>query len=90
MVDGTRSHTLTSVENLRKQILDRFGERPSVLLLNKSDLTGMWQLSQDKVESLRGDFEEIYRTSAKTGDDVETALTALAELIVNKDLQQAK
>ena len=90
VVDGTRSHTLTSVENLRKQILDRFGERPSVLLLNKSDLTGMWQLTQDKVESLRGDFEEIYRTSAKTGDDVETALTALAELIVNKDLQQAK
>jgi len=61
-----------------------------VLLINKSDLAGMWQLDEKKIESLRGDFNEIYRTSAKTGDDVEMALTALAGLIVNKDLQQAK
>ena len=61
-----------------------------MLLLNKSDLAGMWQVDQEKIESLRGSFDEIYRTSAKTGDDVEMALTALAGLIVNKDLQQAK
>ncbi len=90
VVDGTRSHTLTSVRNLRNQILDRHGERPSVLLLNKSDLAGMWQLDQETIESLSGDFDEVYSTSAKTGDDVETALTKLAALIVNRDLQQAK
>ncbi len=90
VADGTRSHTLTAVRNLQEQVFDRYGERPNVLLLNKSDLAGMWQLDQEKIESLSGNFDEIYRTSAKTGDDVEMALAALAGLIVNKDLHQAK
>lgn len=90
VVDGTRPHTLTSAQNLQKQVFQRYGERPNVLLLNKSDLAGMWQLDQQKVEALASSFDEIYRTSAKTGGDVEIALTVLAGLIVNKDLQQAK
>jgi len=90
VADGTRSHTLTSVKNLQKQIFDRDGQRPNVLLLNKSDLAGMWQVSDETIDSLKGNFDEIYRTSAKTGDDVEMALTALAGLIVDKDLQPAK
>jgi len=90
VADGTRSQTLTSVKNLQKQIFDRDGQRPNVLLLNKSDLAGMWQVSDETIDSLKGNFDEIYRTSAKTGDDVEMALTALAGLIVDKDLQPAK
>lgn len=90
VVDGTRPHTLTSVKKLQKQIFERGGKRPNVLLLNKHDLAGMWQLDQTKIDSLGVDFDEIYRTSAKTGDAVEAALTALAGLIVDTDLQQSR
>jgi small GTP-binding protein len=86
VVDGTRVSTVESVLNLRKQIEDRYGSQPNVLLVNKKDLAGMWQISPQKLESIREHFHHIYETSAKTGDDVELALTELAELIASKDL----
>lgn len=86
VADGTREHTLTSAQNLRKQIVEKYGVLPTVLLLNKCDLAGMWQIDDKEIEPLRSDFDEVYRTSAKTGDDVEVALTALADLIINRDL----
>jgi len=88
VIDGTRPQTVTSVINLREQIEERYDSHPSVLLLNKNDLKSTWQVSDEKIESLRRDFHHIYRTSAKTGDDVELALTRLAELIVSKDLER--
>lgn len=90
VVDGTRLTTLSSVQALREQIQGLYGRRPSVLLLNKSDLGGMWQLDGDTIELLRSNFDEIYKTSAKTGDQVEAALTKLAELIVAQDIQRPK
>jgi len=90
VVDGTRHLTLSSVISLEEQIQGLYGYRPSVLLLNKSDLAGQWQLSQEKIESLDGSFSQVYRTSAKTGEEVEAALTKLAELIVSRDIQKTK
>ena len=87
VADGTRLHTLDSVRNIRQQIEARYSPRPNVLLLNKSDLAGVWQIKNENIESLGGSFENIYQTSARTGDEVEVALTKLAELIVTKDLQ---
>jgi len=86
VADGTREHTLTSAQNLRKQIGEKYGVLPAVLLLNKRDRSGMWRVGDEKIESLKSDFDEVYRTSAKTGDDVEVALTAIANLIVSRDL----
>ncbi len=88
VADGTRPQTVTSVANLREQIEERYSSPPSVLLLNKKDLDGLWQISDEMIESLRPNFHHIYRTSAKTGDDVELALTRLAELIVSTDLER--
>lgn len=90
VVDGTRLATLSSVQGLQEQIQGLYGRRPSVLLLNKSDLAGMWQIDGDRIEPLRNDFDEIYKTSAKTGDQVEVALTKLAERIVAQDIQRPK
>lgn len=87
VADGTRSNSLNSVLKLQKQIEQQYNSQPSVLLLNKSDLAGMWQVSDGVIASTAEGFEEIYKTSAKTGDDVEVALTRLAELIVARDLQ---
>lgn len=87
VADGTRAHTLTSALNLKQQVFERDGVRPAVLLLNKRDLAGMWQIDDKELESLRSKFDEVHQTSAKTGEDVEAALTALAELVVSQDLQ---
>ena len=87
VVDGTREQTLTSARNLREQVREQYGALPAVLLLNKCDLAGMWRIDNEKTEPLRSDFDEVYRTSAKTGDDVEVALNMLANLIVTQDLR---
>ena len=86
VVDGTREHTLTSARSLRTQIFEQFGVQPAVLLLNKCDLAGMWRIEDEKLEPMISEFDEVYRTSAKTGDDVEAALTRLANLVVTRDL----
>ncbi|MDH3273673.1 MAG: GTP-binding protein [Gammaproteobacteria bacterium] len=87
VVDGTREQTLISAQNLRNQIREKYGVLPAVLLLNKCDLSGMWRIDNEKIEPLRADFDEVYRTSAKTGVDVEVALSMLANLIVTQDLR---
>ena len=87
VADGTREQTLESAQNLRKQIIEQYGLQPAVLLLNKCDLAGMWRIKDEKLEALKSDFDEVYRTSAKTGTDVEAALTTIAELVVTRDLQ---
>ncbi|MGI9205958.1 MAG: Rab family GTPase [Woeseiaceae bacterium] len=90
VVDGTRATTLSSVMSLKEQIQELYGQRSSVLLLNKSDLASQWQIDRGKLESLGDEFSHVFRTSAKTGDEVEAALTQLAELIVTGDIQLTK
>ncbi len=90
VVDGTRPVTMQSARNLRKQIEKRYGERPRLLLLNKSDLQSGWQVSASDQEALTTEFGEVFVTSAKTGAEVETALQRLAELVIADDLSLAK
>lgn len=89
VADGTRPATLNAVQRLHEQITEKFGEVPSVLLVNKRDLTGDWLVSDTRFEKLAAKFADSYRTSAKTGDDVDRAFTRIAELIIDKDLQSA-
>ena len=88
VIDGTRPQTLKTARNLRKQIEGRYDRRPCVVLVNKKDLTNAWEISADQIQSLADDYDAVYRTSAKTGDDVETALTRLADLIVGRELHE--
>jgi len=89
VADGTRPATLGAVENLRGQITEKYGPAPSVLLVNKHDLTLEWGVSDERFDQLAREHGDAYRTSAKTGDDVEHALTRLAELIIDIDLRGA-
>lgn len=84
VADGTRSLTLGTASDLRERIVERFGAAPSLLLINKHDLSGMWDVSEQHVEKLKPEFDAIFLTSAKTGAEVESALTRLAELIVDQ------
>jgi small GTP-binding protein len=85
VADGTRSDTAASVGKLRRQSEDRYGPLPCVLLLNKSDLTTEWDISSDQERELREEFTELFVTSAKTGDNVNDALTRLGQAIAARE-----
>lgn len=88
VADGTRSLTLKSVHDLREQITDKYGAVPCVLLVNKKDLTGQWELSEKQFLELVERYCNVYATSAKTGDEVETALRSLSKQVLQNDLRQ--
>lgn len=87
VADGTRPMTLKAVREMRQQINSRFGTAPCVLLVNKNDLVSEWDVSDEKLALLGEDFCQVYSTSAKTGDAVETAMTELSKLIIDNDLK---
>jgi len=86
VIDGTRPTTVDSAIALRDQIRGRYDVKPGVLLLNKSDLSDAWQITDTQAERLDGEFDKVYTTSAKTGGNVEAALTYLAREIVSAEL----
>lgn len=89
VADGTRPATLGSVDNLRDQIEGQYGAAPTVLLINKRDLVGDWEVNDKRLEQLQTAYSDVYLTSAKSGDDVEQAIRRLAEKIIERDLERA-
>ncbi len=87
VADGTRSMTLGSVDKLREQIDGQYGEAPLVLLVNKRDLAGDWEIGDKRLNELRESYVDVYLTSAKTGDEVGQAIERLAEKIIESDLK---
>jgi len=83
VVDGTRAHTLDVARRLRTETHERYGELPSVMLLNKSDLDSEWEIDDASIAELERDGFLPFVTSAKTGDNVEQAFQKLAELIIS-------
>ena len=86
VADGTRPNTVKSGQGLNKQIVERYGELPHVVLVNKSDLKIEWEVNKDELDLLRRDHGEVFVTSAKTGDAVERAFSVLSSQIVGKNL----
>ena len=76
VVDGCRKWTLERALVLRKGIREQFGELPHVLAVNKADLKDMWEI--DDTSLIACDVENIFFTSAKTGDSVEAMFESLA------------
>ena len=81
VVDGTRGETLPVARKLRAEAEERYGELPFITLLNKSDLSEEWDISDEQVAALEHDGYRPIKTSAKAGDNVEKALLELAALI---------
>ncbi len=82
VADGTRAHTLDVAQRLRLEARDRYGEVPSVLLVNKSDLREDWEIDDARLDELRGQGERVFVTSAKTGANVDDTIVAVAGMIV--------
>ncbi len=90
VADGSRSLTIATARNLKQQSIDRYGELPSVFLLNKSDLTREWEVSDEDERRLSEEFSDLFVTSAKTGDNVASALERLGEMIAERDFPQTQ
>lgn len=88
VADGTRSATVATAESLRIQVEDRYGDLPFVLLINKSDLQGGWEVSDGDVAALLETCNNVFVTSAKTGKDVDEALAVLATQIATREFGQ--
>ena len=79
VADGTRRSTLDTAVSLRDRIVEIVGEIPFLLLLNKTDLQAEWEITDADLDPLAASGWKILRTSARTGDGVESAFHQLAE-----------
>ena len=82
VADGTRMNTLNSVVEIKAEADRLLGELPFVLLVNKHDLTEQWDISETALENLQNRGGQIFYTSAKTGENVELALSTLAHNLI--------
>lgn len=81
--DLTRQVTLANVAEWCRTLKQVSGERPMILLANKSDLTDKFQYGQEEVEAMCKSLGITYLlTSAKSGKNVELAFRMLSKLIV--------
>ena len=82
VVDGTRPETLDVGLDLVASMPRELGAVPGVLVLNKADLAGEWGLEESAVRAAAWD-KPLLRASAKTGEGVEAAFTALANALAS-------
>ncbi len=81
VADGTRAQTVDECLKLHARAIEGFGALPAFLLINKSDLLSEWRVDMQQLESIG---IQILKTSALTGDNVETAFEQLALQMVEK------
>lgn len=82
VVDGTRRDTLDVALELHDSTREALGDVPFSLLVNKGDLRAQWELTEADLDGLRARGWPVLTTSAKTGDEVETAFQELARRLV--------
>ncbi len=81
VADGTRAQTIDECLKLHARATEGFGALPAYLLINKSDLESEWRVDMTQLQSLG---IQILKTSALSGDNVETAFTQLAQQMLQK------
>ena len=79
VVDGTRRETFDQIFELRTIVHDAIGDVPSVLALNKVDLTGAWALTPADDAAVAKEPWHVVRTSAKSGEGVNSTFAWLAK-----------
>lgn len=82
VVDGTRRETFDQLSEIRDVVVQELGDIPSVIALNKTDLADQWQLKPADEQTLAAGGRHAIRTSAKTGDGVESTFQWLADATV--------
>ena len=81
VADGTRADTVDTALELREQAQRLLGRAlPAVLLLNKNDLAGEWDVAPARIDRLAAQLP-VFSTSARSGAGVEAAFAALARVV---------
>ena len=83
VADGTRAATVDSALRLRADLIAQHGELPFVAILNKSDLSQQWEITDDVLEASRTAGADWILCSAKTGEGVADAIQELATTIMH-------
>lgn len=77
VIDGTRKASLQVGLDLIQVVKDGVGDIPFVPVINKCDLD--WELSDDDITSALAPFDVTwFKSSAKTGENVDLAFETLA------------
>lgn len=84
VVDGTRPDTIKTIKDAISLVDESLTDYFSVLLLNKSDRIEDWRITEADLDSLGIEKQNILKTSAKTGFNVDEAFTHLAQNLIRK------
>jgi hypothetical protein len=82
VVDGCRRATLDKAIELQQRVTVALGTLPFVLVINKADLRGEWEIDTGRVEKLAQQGWTTCETSAKTGAGVEGMFVSLGGKIL--------
>jgi small GTP-binding protein len=82
VADATKPRTLDHLLEAQTKGLGFTGSRPSILLVNKTDETRNFALSQAQLDAAKAFPWRLIQASAKSGDNVVQAFTKLAELMI--------
>jgi small GTP-binding protein len=89
--DLTRKETLLNIPKWCQSIRDVCGKIPVVLMVNKSDIKNSAQFtSADAQKAGLGMGAQVFMTSAKSGDNVEGAFSALGRRLVKDYIKEQK
>ncbi len=89
VVDGTRPETVHGMLDIRSIVTKTLGEIPSVIALNKIDITDEWKLSPADQSRLDTNGAHVITTIAKTGERDEATFQHLADSTVGEDPEGA-
>ena len=84
VLDGTRGGTLDIALGLQDSAEKTIGTVPFIVVVNKADLSGQWEISDRDLMQLTNRGWRVIKTSAKTGGAVEAAFATLAHAMVNE------
>ncbi len=82
VVDGTFAQSLATAKNIHKRAVETVGEIPVMLIVNKSDLWGRWEITMPELEKMQTEGWNIQVTSAKTGEGVEKMFLTMTEQVL--------
>jgi small GTP-binding protein len=82
VVDGTFAESLVTAKSIHKRAVETVGDLPVMLIVNKSDLWGRWEITMPELERMQAEGWNIQVTSAKTGEGVEKMFLTMTEQVL--------
>ncbi len=81
--DSTRPETLESLEEWVQSLFKTVGDKPILILANKSDLKDERRIDEEMLSKIANKYKtSFYYTSARSGENVEQAFYDLGRLIL--------